>query len=176
MNTTAASAREPIADAIVVLGTAVEADGRPSPALQRRLDHAIALWLAGRGHRLLLSGGPAGYGQTEAGVMQAWVRAAGVPASAIVLEAHARTTLDNAVNCTAIARTQRWQTLLLVSERYHLPRARLAFRLAGAPVIASSGPAEPPGGGWAHWLRLGAHEAGGYLWYLLRAPVLRRRR
>ena len=44
------------ADAIVVLGAA-QYDGRPSPVLKARLDHAVALWRAGAAPRVIVTGG-----------------------------------------------------------------------------------------------------------------------
>ncbi|WP_300535496.1 ElyC/SanA/YdcF family protein, partial [uncultured Mameliella sp.] len=41
----------------LVLGASVRPDGRPSPALTRRVAHAVALWQAGRVGTLVLSGG-----------------------------------------------------------------------------------------------------------------------
>jgi len=44
------------ADAIVVLGAA-QYDGRPSPVLKARLDHAVSLWDRHLAPRLVLTGG-----------------------------------------------------------------------------------------------------------------------
>src|SRR5690242_12652569 len=44
------------ADAIVVLGAA-QYDGRPSPVLRARLDHALSLWGRHLAPRLVLTGG-----------------------------------------------------------------------------------------------------------------------
>jgi len=46
------------ADVILVAGAA-QYNGRPSPVLQARVDHAIALWRAGQAPRLLFTGGVA---------------------------------------------------------------------------------------------------------------------
>ncbi|MGH7446097.1 MAG: YdcF family protein, partial [Longimicrobiales bacterium] len=50
------------ADAIVVLGAA-QYNGRPSPVLQARLDHALALYHSGRAAHLIFTGGT-GVGDT----------------------------------------------------------------------------------------------------------------
>ena len=44
-------------DAVVVLGTKVLADGRPSRVLARRIDHGIALVHAGQAANLVVCGG-----------------------------------------------------------------------------------------------------------------------
>ncbi|MEJ7696638.1 MAG: ElyC/SanA/YdcF family protein [Candidatus Limnocylindrales bacterium] len=46
------------ADAIVIMGAA-QYDGRPSPLFMARLDHALALFEAGRAPRLIVTGGKA---------------------------------------------------------------------------------------------------------------------
>lgn len=169
-----ASAAE-VAEVIVVFGAALAPDGTPGPALVRRIDHAVALWRAGRGRLLLCSGGCVAAARSEAAVMAELARAAGVPPSCIVEEAQARNTWQNAVYSAALLRAHGWGAVLLVSERYHLPRARLACRLAGLPVRASSGPGHPPGRGRARRLWFALREAaacvlmlGRWLWACLR--------
>src|SRR4051812_33452189 len=51
------AASAPSAPVTLVLGAEVYTDGRPSPALQSRLDVAIALLASGRTKTLLMSGG-----------------------------------------------------------------------------------------------------------------------
>jgi vancomycin permeability regulator SanA len=45
------------ADAAIVLGNAVRADGRPGPILEGRLEHAVALYRAGRVRAIIFTGG-----------------------------------------------------------------------------------------------------------------------
>src|ERR687886_1218348 len=62
----AARLAEPAA-AIIVLGAA-QYDGRPSPVLRARLDHAVMLWRRGPARRLIVTGGRAAGGRpTEGG-------------------------------------------------------------------------------------------------------------
>src|SRR5450755_967962 len=71
------------ADAIVVMGAA-QYQGKPSPVLRARLDHALALWQRGLAPRLLLTGG-IGEGDTvsEAAVSRIYMMNHGVPDTAI---------------------------------------------------------------------------------------------
>ena len=57
-------------DVIVVLGAAVWPGGQPSPALQRRILHAVDLWQRGYAAYLLVTGGVGKYPPAEAAVMQ----------------------------------------------------------------------------------------------------------
>lgn len=163
-------------DVIIVFGAALAADGSPGPALLRRIEHAVALWQAGRGRWLLCSGGLVAGTRSEAAVMAGCARAAGVPAQCIVEEDCARNTWQNAQFSAALLRRHGWRTALLVTERYHLPRARLACRLNGLPVVAVSGPGHPPGRGRGRRLALTLREglACGMMLMRAAAAILRR--
>jgi uncharacterized SAM-binding protein YcdF (DUF218 family) len=128
-----------LADVIVVLGCAVR-DDTASPALIRRMSCAIALFRRGVAPRLLLSGG-GGQRRTEAAAMRDLALAGGVPAAAILTESASHNTNENATFTARLMRDNGIASLVLVSEAYHLPRARLLFRAAGL-VIAST--AHPP--------------------------------
>lgn len=83
------------ADAIVVMGAA-QYDGRPSPVLRARLDHAIALWRAGLAPTLVVTGGARrGDRSTEAAASRRYAVARGVPDSVILLESEGRTTRES---------------------------------------------------------------------------------
>jgi len=120
--------------AIVVLGARVRPDGRPSAALERRMRVAISLYQAGAAPRLVLSGG----GQRavpEAEVMRDLALAAGVPASALIIEPRSRTTLENASETAKLLAPDGHDAVILVTDSYHAFRARLLFRIAGLTVI-----------------------------------------
>lgn len=82
-------------DAIVVPGCLVYRDGRPSPALVRRVDHGVRLFEDGRAPLLAFSGRGRG-GRPEAEVMRELALDAGVPDASIVIEAASMTTAENA--------------------------------------------------------------------------------
>ena len=56
-------------------------------------------------------------------------------------------------------------SVVLVSDRYHLPRARLQFRRAGLVIIATG---HPPGRGWRRELPLWLRESAALLFSLVR--------
>src|SRR5437868_14023910 len=78
--------------AIIVMGAA-QYDGRPSPVLRARLDHAVVLWRQGLARRLIVTGGRGGSGDwtTEAAGGRRYAGAHGGPDSAILPESDART-------------------------------------------------------------------------------------
>ena len=97
------------AAAIIVMGAA-QYDGRPSPVLRARLDHAIALWHKGLAPRLIVTGGRrAGDRTSEAATGRRYAVAHGVPDSAILMESEGRTTAESmraaAVLMTELERT-----------------------------------------------------------------------
>jgi uncharacterized SAM-binding protein YcdF (DUF218 family) len=122
------------ADVIIVLGAQVHADGRPSAALRGRVHRAVALYLAGHGPRIVVTGGVGESGIAEAAVMEAIAVAHGVPASAIVLEARATRTLESARIVGALARAAGWRSVIVVSDPFHLWRSALLFRAEGLTV------------------------------------------
>src|SRR5688500_20282621 len=83
--------RRPV-DAIVVLGAA-QYNGRPSPVLRARLDHARRLYSDKLAPRIIVTGGVGRGGTTsEALVGRRWLRARGVPDSAMVGRVEGRST------------------------------------------------------------------------------------
>lgn len=119
------------------------ADGRPGPALLRRVGHAAALYAAGGVRAIIATGGPDGAAPTEARVMRDLLVAAGVPADAVIEEDRARNTLENALYSVAILRARGLGPVVVVSDRYHLPRALMLFRLLGCRVVGSGPPVAP---------------------------------
>lgn len=133
----------PAAEAIVVLGAALDAAGRPSPALRRRTLRGAALHAAGAAPLLVLSGGGVGP-RPEAAVMAEIAREAGVPPASLLLEERSADTFENALMTGALLRPRRIARVILVSDGYHLPRARFLFRLAGLAVVGTASAPPPP--------------------------------
>lgn len=118
------------ADAIVVLGAAQYA-GRPSPVLRARLDHAIGLYRSGMAPLMILTGGT-GTGDTtsEAAVSSRYVRAHGVPDSAILLEQEGRTSSHSLRVVAKMMHDRHLGDAIFVSDPFHMLRLRiLAGRL-----------------------------------------------
>jgi uncharacterized SAM-binding protein YcdF (DUF218 family) len=124
--------RPTTADAIVVLGCA------PSARLERRVARGVRLYRQGVAPTMLLSGGGRGP-EPEAEIMRRAALAHGVQPSALLVEPHSRDTLGNARESAALLHARGWRVVALVSDRTHLPRAALLFRLAGVKVAARSG-------------------------------------
>lgn len=119
---------------IVVLGARVEAGGTPSPTLEARVRQGIALKHAGRGSWLVFSGGVGDHPPAEAEVGRALSLDAGVPDREIVVEAASHSTRENARETATLLGSRAVRCVQLVSDPYHLARARWAFEREGLTV------------------------------------------
>lgn len=126
-----------------MLGCALDPSGAPTPALERRTRHGVALHQAGAASLLALSGGGP-HPRSEAAAMADMARAAGVPETAILIEDRSRNTFENAAFTVPLLIERGARRVVLVSDFYHLPRARLMFHLAGLTVAAVAAPPSPP--------------------------------
>lgn len=125
------------ASAIVVLGAA-QYDGRPSPVLKARLDHALDLWDRRLAPHLVFTGGM-GDGDTtsEAAVGRRYAVRHGVPDSAILMETRGRTTIESMRRVAAVMRAQHRQDVILVSDPFHMLRLTiLAHRVGLVPYCS----------------------------------------
>jgi uncharacterized SAM-binding protein YcdF (DUF218 family) len=116
--------------AIVVLGAA-QYEGRPSPVLRARLDHALDLWRKGVAPRVILTGGRGERDTTsEAEVGRRYAMRNGVPDSAIALETEGRTTSESLRAVSKMMEHESDKSVVLVSDPFHMLRlAILAQRL-----------------------------------------------
>lgn len=135
-------------DCAIVLGAKVNADGSPSPALARRVAHAVTLVRCGRVGHLLMSGGAVNHPVPEAKVMRDLAIAAGLDPARLHCEETSRDTIGNARACAPIVTARGWTRLLVVSDSYHLPRARLIFAAHGLSVRVSGARPDRIGAEW----------------------------
>jgi uncharacterized SAM-binding protein YcdF (DUF218 family) len=114
-------------DAIIVLGTAVDRDGNPTPELLTRVTEGVREYERGVAPRLILTGGAAHNRFTEAQVMAKTAHAQGIPELAIFMEPEARDTIENACYSERIMKAHGWRSAEVVSSASHLPRAGIIF-------------------------------------------------
>ncbi len=122
------------ADAIVVFGAGVYADGRCSDALADRMRTAIRLYKQGYADRLVLSGGPGKGRIHETEAMRQMALGYGVPDRAIVLDRAGLNTRATVRNTGEIFDRLHCRRALAVSHFYHLPRIKLTYQRAGREV------------------------------------------
>jgi uncharacterized SAM-binding protein YcdF (DUF218 family) len=125
------------ADAIVVLGARVNADGSPGSDLTSRTYHAVDLWLAGYAPHIICTGGFKNERLSAAAVCRRFAIELGVPADRIYLADGSSNTIEDAAATAQVMADQGWRKAILVSHPLHLYRARWLFRRAGLDVITS---------------------------------------
>jgi uncharacterized SAM-binding protein YcdF (DUF218 family) len=126
------------AEAILVLGAA-QYDGRPSPALQQRLDHAVTLYRNGVAPIVVVTGGyRPGDRFTEATAAASYLHANGVPDAAIRREVHGRNTYEQLAASARFLREERITDVVLVSHPMHARRLELVAREVGLEASVSS--------------------------------------
>jgi uncharacterized SAM-binding protein YcdF (DUF218 family) len=111
------------ADVAVVLGAAVR-DTVPTPVFAARIDHAVALYRAGRVKRILFTGGVgAGDRLAESEAARRYALRAGVPDTRIAVETRSTITYENMVEARALLAAEPGVRVLIVSDPLHLRRA-----------------------------------------------------
>lgn len=133
------------ADAIAVFGAA-EYDGRPSPVLRARLDHALELYKRGLAPMVITLGGgyEADENHSEGGVGENYLLAHGVPEPAIIAETESDNTEQSADRLAAIARENHLSTIVVVSDGTHLFRIHAICEHDGLRVYTSPRPVGRP--------------------------------
>ncbi len=111
-----------LADAIVVLGTR-EYSGWPSRPFGARLDHALFLYEEGLAPVVIVAGGdPEGDSYTEAAAGVRYLEHQGLPPDAL-LTVQGNNTYENLAEVKALTKREGLETVLLVSERFHMLRS-----------------------------------------------------
>jgi uncharacterized SAM-binding protein YcdF (DUF218 family) len=128
--------RRPV-DAIVVLGAA-QYNGRPSPVLRARLNHALSLYREGYAPRIIVTGGM-GLGDTtsEATVGRRFLVTRGVPSEAVIVQAQGRSTQASMTAVGEWLEDQGLRRVLLVSDPFHMSRLRMEARRTNLEAYTS---------------------------------------
>ena len=155
------------ADAIVVMGAA-QYDGRPSPIFAARIDHAVALYLAGVAPTLVVTGGKAdGDRTTEAATARAYAIARGVPSDAILIEDRSRTTEQSIRSVSSLLRDNGLSQAVFVSDRPHMLRVLRMAHDDGITAWGSPTPTSPIENDPAGRLDATIHELGALVAYFI---------
>jgi uncharacterized SAM-binding protein YcdF (DUF218 family) len=124
-------------DAIVVMGAA-QYDGRPSPQLAARLDHAADLWNAGVARVMVVTGGnQPGDRFTEAQASANYLIDRGVPADAILQESQGHSSFASLDGVATLLHQRGLFRVLLVSDPFHSLRSRLIAQELGLVAYVS---------------------------------------
>jgi uncharacterized SAM-binding protein YcdF (DUF218 family) len=140
------------ADAIVVFGAA-EYVGRPSPVYRARLDHAYRLFRQGLAPLIVTTGGSGNDLKfSEGQVGRDYLATRGVPDVNLIAETQAGDTEESARRVAVIMDANNLKTVLLVSDAYHMYRAKRMMEREGMTVYISPRPDSVPKTLWGRWL------------------------
>jgi uncharacterized SAM-binding protein YcdF (DUF218 family) len=127
-------------DAIVVMGAA-QYDGRPSPQLAARLDHAAELWPQGRAPLVVVTGGNRpGDRFTEAEASAGYLAERGVPAESVLLEGAGTNSYESLRGVADLLAARGLDEVLIVTDPYHALRSKLIAEQVGLTAHVSPTP------------------------------------
>lgn len=127
----------PEADAVLVLGAKVYADGTPSPTLQDRLDAGYQLYLTGKVKKILVSGdhGQADYNEVE--VMKNYLLAKGVPREDIFMDHAGFDTYDSMYRARDVFEVE---SVIISTQQFHINRSVYIARRLGLDAYGLPSP------------------------------------
>lgn len=129
------------ADVALVLGSRVHRGGQLNPCLVKRVEEGVRVVQQGWAHWLVVSGGvDPEDGAVEAEAMASIAAQRGLPQEQIVLEPRARSTYQNLLFTQQLMQQRGWNTVVIVSEPFHLPRAALMARRLGLEFALAPSP------------------------------------
>lgn len=126
------------ADCILVLGNKVNEDGTLSERLKARMDKALELYNDKKATKIIVSGGLGKEGHYEGTAMKNYLVEKGVPEASIIADNKGVDTHATAVNYASIAKENRLNSVIIVSQFYHITRTRLALKKQGVTAIYSA--------------------------------------
>jgi SanA protein len=104
----------------IVFGAGLRRDGTPTAILRDRVETAVNLYSSGKVEKILMSGDNRFDNYNEPEAMRQYALSLGIPEQAIALDYAGRRTYDTCYRAKAIFRVE---SALLVSQKFHLPRA-----------------------------------------------------
>ncbi len=123
------AASKPVA---IVFGAGLRRDGSPTAILQDRVETAVRLYKDGKVQKILMSGDNRFVDYNEPGSMKDYAISLGVPEGDIVLDYAGRRTYDT---CYRARDVFLLQSVILVTQEFHLPRAIYTCNSLGMDVI-----------------------------------------
>ena len=153
-------------DVIIVLGARVKPDGVLSNSLQYRLEKAMEVYEAGYARRFIVCGAKGSDEPVdEATAMREYLLERGVPAEDVFTDPVSVNTRQNLINALAIMQEQDMHSAIIVTNAYHVARAKALASDLGIEALGAS--AKMPRGLRIPW-KMRLREALSWINYLLR--------
>jgi vancomycin permeability regulator SanA len=121
----------------IVFGAGLAPSGRPSPFLADRVRAAADLYRAGRVQKLLMTGDNSRADYDEVSAMRGYALSLGVPEGDITLDYAGFDTYDSCYRAGPIFGVD---DAVLITQRYHLPRAVYLCRALGIHAVGLATP------------------------------------
>ena len=152
------------ADVAVILGTKVNEDGTLSPRLNARVQKGYELYKAGRVKKLMVSGGIGKEGYPEGIVMAIKLEEMGVPAADVIIDNEGNNSFLTALNYKFVSTLRHYNSVIVVSQYFHITRTKLVFRKLGIQNVSGAAPK------YFEWRDIYSlsREFPGFYWYWLR--------
>jgi len=131
------------ADCILVFGAA-EYYGKPSPVFRARLEHAYNLFQKGMAPLIITTGGAGDPKFSEGQVGRDYLLTLGVPDVDLIAETQAGNTDESTQRASVIMRRNGLDSVLLVSDAYHMFRAKRMMQRQGFTAYISPRPESVP--------------------------------
>jgi SanA protein len=116
----------------IIFGAGLRRDGTPTAILRDRVETGASLYFAGKVEKMLMSGDNPAVEYNEPESMRQYALSLGVPDEAIVLDYAGRRTYDTCYRAKAIFGVD---SALLVTQRFHLPRALFLCNALGVKAM-----------------------------------------
>jgi vancomycin permeability regulator SanA len=132
--------RKKKADLAVILGNKVNEDGTLSERLEKRLACGLNLYHNERVKKLLVSGGLGKEGFYEGDKMKEYLIKNGVPDSVIIVDNFGNNTVATVNNTLRLKNRLNLQSIIVVSQYFHLTRIKMLFRKRHFDNVSSVSP------------------------------------
>jgi SanA protein len=119
----------------IVFGAGLRRDGSPSPVLRDRVATAAELYFDSKVQKVLMSGDNSEVNYNEPAAMKAYAVDLGVAAEDIILDYAGRRTYDTCFRAREIFHLE---DVILVTQKFHLPRAIYTCNSLGVPAVGVS--------------------------------------
>jgi len=130
----------PVMPTAVVFGAGLRRDGQPTTVLADRVATAAALYHQGKVSRILMSGTVRGSDYNEPSSMRSLALKIGVPAEDILVDSGGNRTLHTCLRARQIFGVDQ---ALLISQRFHLPRALVICDASGVSAVGVAADLHP---------------------------------
>jgi vancomycin permeability regulator SanA len=126
------------ADIALILGNKVHEDGTLSRGLANRMQCGLKLYKEGRFKKIIVSGGKGKEGHFEGDKMREFLLQNGVPDSVIIVDNDGFNTRASVKNNLLLREKLHFNSVLVVSQYFHLTRSKMLFRKSDLIVSSAS--------------------------------------